>query len=192
MLLAEMNVDIPRAAIAGATEHRARWASGCHPPSVESRNGSIFTLLLASWTIAAYLENFPALAAFKKFNGFCKASRNSCLPKCVANSKVKQIRSLRSTNCANIWSLPVPSQRRFLNYWMSCSFRNTPCQNPDLLILSSYSVRASFTTKQMVSINIPYTRTLRPCTHCSVFDGRYLAKVLQPLDALPLHANDNS
>ena len=75
MLLAELKVDIPRAAIVVATEHRARWASGCHPPSVEIGTGNSCTLLPASWTIAAYLETFPAQAAFKIFKGFCTASR---------------------------------------------------------------------------------------------------------------------
>ena len=75
MLLAELKVDIPRAAIVVLTEHRARWASGCHPPSVEIGTGNSCTLLPASWTIAAYLETFPAQAAFKIFKGFCTASR---------------------------------------------------------------------------------------------------------------------
>ena len=41
MLLAELKVGIPRAAIVVATENRARCASGCHPPSngeVEGKN----------------------------------------------------------------------------------------------------------------------------------------------------------
>ena len=40
MLLVVLNVDIPRAAIAVATEHRAQWASGCHPPRVASGTGN--------------------------------------------------------------------------------------------------------------------------------------------------------
>ena len=35
---------------------------------------------------------------------------NLCLAERMANSNVEQIRSSRSTKCANIWSLPVPSQ----------------------------------------------------------------------------------
>ena len=35
MLLARQNVDNPRAAVVVASEHNARWASGCQPPSVE-------------------------------------------------------------------------------------------------------------------------------------------------------------
>ena len=42
MLLAELKVVIPRAAIVVATEHRARWASGCHPQSVEIRSKRAF------------------------------------------------------------------------------------------------------------------------------------------------------
>ena len=75
MLLAELKVDNPRAAIAVATEHRARRASGCPPPSGEIGTGNSCTLLPASWTIAAYLETFPAQAAFKILKGFCTASR---------------------------------------------------------------------------------------------------------------------
>ena len=75
MLLAELSVDIPRVAIAIATKHSARWVSGCHPPSVESGTGNSCTLLPASWTIPAYLETFPAQAAFKIFRRFCIASR---------------------------------------------------------------------------------------------------------------------
>ena len=74
MLFAELNVDIPEAAIAVATKHRARRASGCHPPCVESGTGKNCTLLPASWTIPAYLETFAALTAFKMFR-FCTASR---------------------------------------------------------------------------------------------------------------------
>ena len=48
----------------------ARKSCGCHPPSVEMGTGDSFTLLPASWTIAAYLETFPAQAAFKIFKGF--------------------------------------------------------------------------------------------------------------------------
>ena len=50
MLLAELKVDIPRAAVVVATEHRARGASGCHPPSVAIGTGNSCTLLPASWT----------------------------------------------------------------------------------------------------------------------------------------------
>ena len=53
-LFAELNVDIPRAAIPIATDYRARWASGCHPPSVESGTGNNCTLLPAKKETGIY------------------------------------------------------------------------------------------------------------------------------------------
>lgn len=75
MLLAELSVNIPRAANAVATEHRTQWASGCHPHSVERGAGNNFTPLPASSTILESLETFPAHAAIKIFKGFGTASR---------------------------------------------------------------------------------------------------------------------
>ena len=77
MLLAELNVDIPPAAIAFTTEHSARRASGCHPRSVEIGAGNSCTLLPASWTIPAYLETFPAQEAFKMSMDFVRRIDNS-------------------------------------------------------------------------------------------------------------------
>ena len=53
MLFAELNVDIPREAIAFANEHRARWASGvrCHPPSLEGGTGNITQWRDASFSV---------------------------------------------------------------------------------------------------------------------------------------------
>ena len=61
MFFAELSEGISRAVGAADTEHRPRWASGCHPLSVESGKGYNCTLLPASWTISAYFETFPAI-----------------------------------------------------------------------------------------------------------------------------------
>ena len=79
-------MDIVRAAVAVVTEHRARWASGCLPPSVASGRGNNCTLLPASWTILAHLETFPAQAAFTMFKGFLHGVTNSCLAERMVNS----------------------------------------------------------------------------------------------------------
>ena len=57
--------------------HRAQGTMSVRMPSTkcEIGTGNSCTLLPASWTIAAYLETFPARAAFKIFKGFCTTSR---------------------------------------------------------------------------------------------------------------------
>ena len=56
MLLARENVGSPLAAIVVATEHNARCASGCQPPSVEKGTGSRLNPVPAARSMPAYLE----------------------------------------------------------------------------------------------------------------------------------------
>ena len=83
---------------------------------MEIGTGNSCTLLPASWTIAAYLETFPAQAAFKIFKGFCTASR--IRSKWRTNQKrvykdsaseilYRSVRSGKTSRIASVLSLPT-------------------------------------------------------------------------------------
>ena len=75
MLLARENVDSPLAGIVVATEHNARCASGCQPPSVDKGTGSRLNPVPAAWSMLAYLETLAVHAAFNRFSGSSTAFR---------------------------------------------------------------------------------------------------------------------
>ena len=70
MLLARESVDSPLAAIVVATEHNARCASGCQPPSVYKGTSCRFNPVPAAWGKPAYMETLAVHAAFNRFNRF--------------------------------------------------------------------------------------------------------------------------
>ena len=74
MLLARRNVDSLLAEIVVATEHNARCASGCQPPSVDKGTGSRLNPVSAAWSRPAYLETLAVHAVFNRFDGFSTTS----------------------------------------------------------------------------------------------------------------------
>ena len=66
MLVAERKEESPLAAIVVATEQRARWGSGCHPPNVDSGTGKNACLfrLPASFRGIARLWEFRPLSIY--------------------------------------------------------------------------------------------------------------------------------
>ena len=69
MLIARENVGSPLAAMVVATEHNARCASWCQPPSVDNGTGRLNYVPVAC-SMIEYLETVTVHAAFNRLNGF--------------------------------------------------------------------------------------------------------------------------
>ena len=123
---------------------------------MEIGTGNSCTLLLTSWTIPAYLETFPAQAAFKMFNGFCVASR------------IRAWLSGREIVTSNRSVLPVPPRARIsglslclprgLSSTIGCraALARSPAKSRTCAsCLLIYSLRASFTIMLLYLGNLP-------------------------------------